>query len=396
MNGKNTIVAVDIGGTKITTCIARVHSEGEIEVLALASHEAKGIRLGAIGDVKLARSSILASIIDAEKMCKKRVTSIITNVSHPSIKNSLVKIMTNFNNKQILAQDLALIEANALKQIDLSKYEYLSKNILWHNLDDMSEVNDPEFMFGGTLVSYINIVTIPIKHLINLSSCLQGCQLKVSNFVLSAYASALACASDEEMEEGCVVVDIGSETLDYVILKNKKIVNSGTIPLAGNAITQDVAQYFSLSLKEAERIKVLHGRLYDFISDEQMLIQTDNNNVTNAMLNKVIRARFEEIITILLSTLKSVKAPDACFNNMIFTGGCSNIEGLEDFLKQNFLLKVRKGMPEPSKIKGNFESDPSLATILGMVVYALKSDPNISHTYLSPFKKAVAWLKENL
>lgn len=391
-----TLNVLDVGTSKVTCIIARF-VDNKFEILGVGNHSSAGIRHGVISDVKMARSSIASAVYEAEKMAKRNADKVVVNVSNPLIKSRSITIRTDFGGNQILPSDLSRLKNIIFSKIDLTKDEVLSYKVLKHDLDEMKGISDPEFMFANLLVSYVHIVTVPVKYLINMGSCLLGCQLKVGNFVLSSEASANVCLEDSEKREGCVLIDIGAGSADYIVYKNKKILECGVIPLGGMNITRDIAECFSLPISEAEKIKVTHGSLKILNTGEEKVIEIKGTSkaVNNQVLNKVIMARFLEIMNFVMKRLREKKQNRVCLNKMVFTGGSSKFPGLSEFVEQKYKASARVGSPMNINIEGGFSDDPIFSTSLGLIRGAIiKRDYGFRHE-TSKIKKAIEWLKQN-
>ncbi len=404
VGNNKTIAVIDIGGTKIASSIAKVHRNGSVKILGVGNVASEGLRNGLIQDVKLLRSAIASSLHEAEHKSSKMIDNIVINVSHPLMKSSTIKIVSKFNGKQILSNDLKRIINLALSKVDLDKYEILYNTALNYDLDEMLGIKDPEFMFVNSLTSYINVITVPLKFLINLSSCLLGCQLKISDFIISSYASAMVCATDQEREKGCIIADIGGNMLDYIVIKDCKILASGVIPLGGKIITQDIVNYFAIDFVEAEKIKILYGKLCDFYLDENNIISVNTTNIqgenniteiSNSLLNKVIKSRFKEIISIFIKKIYEKHLDKDCIERFIFTGGSSQFVGLEHFIKQEFNLSARKGLPINFASVSDIDLDASFSTMYGMIKCSISKNSQVPIKKHHSIKKAISWLKQN-
>lgn len=392
---KKIMAAIDVGNSKIASMIAKVSPDGTINLLGVGNKASEGMQHGSITNVKAARAAIASSIYEAELAAGQNIDAVIVNISSHLIKTNLVKVTSKLNGKQVLSKNLEKAANATIRNIDLSKYEILDNSLLYHDLDNMENIKDPEFMFANTLTSYGSIVTVPVKFLINLSTCLLGCQLKASDFIIGSYASALVCASDEDRENGCIVVDIGGDLLEYITIKHNKIIDCGAIPIGGKAITKDIANYFSINFFEAERIKNLYSTLYDFAYDEERAIETSGASIeiNKAMLNQVVRARFEEIISMFIDIIARKKINKECFSNIIFTGGGSNFAGIEDFIKNRFGIKIRKENPKYINISEDFDLNASFSTALGLIKYHAARYKNNDDDF--SLKKVFSWLKQN-
>ena len=387
-----TLNVLDIGTSKVTSIIAR-SVDNKFEVLGVGNHSSSGIRHGVISDVKMARATIASAVYEAEKMAGKNADKVMINVSNPLIKSRTITIRTDFGGNQILPSDLRKLKNIVFSKIDLTKDEVLSYKVLKHDLDEMKGISDPEFMFANLLISYVHIVTIPVKYLINMGSCLLGCQLKISNFVLSSEASASVCLSDSEKIEGCVLIDIGGGNADYVVYKNKKVLECGVVPLGGINITRDIAECFSISFTEAEKIKITHGGLG--ASEGKIIESGTDKNVNTHTLNKVVTARFSEIMNFVMKRLREKKQYRTCLNKIVFTGGTSKLLGLTEFVEEKHKAVVRVAVPNNINIEGGFSQDPIFSTSLGLIKNSgVKREYGFRHES-SKIKRAIEWLKQN-
>ncbi len=387
---------LDIGTSKVTCIIVRF-VDNKFEVLGVGNHSSGGIRHGVISDVKMARSAIASAVYEAEKSAGRSADKVVVNVSNPLINSRMLTIRTDFGGNQILPLDLKKLKNIVFSKIDLNKDEILSYKVLKHDLDEMKGISDPEFMFANLLVSYVQIITVPVKYLINMGSCLLGCQLKVGSFILSSEASASVCLEDSEKAEGCVLIDIGGGNSDYVVYKNKKMLDCGVVPLGGVNITKDIASCFSVSFEMAEKIKTLHGNLSRLGVGEDNVINIKglNKTINHNILTKVISARFEEIMSFIMKRLKEKKQYRSCLNKIIFTGGSSKLSGLVEFVDHKYDAVSRVGVHNNLDIDNEFLQDPSFSTSLGLIKNSVvKREYGFRHE-ASKFKKAIEWLKQN-
>lgn len=395
VSNNKTVAVLDIGSSKIVTLIANV-SEDEFEIIGSGNHAAEGIRNGVVSDVKLARASIASSVYEAEKLSGKNIDRVVVNVSNPLLRSRTITIKTNFGGNQILPSDIQKLKSIVLNKIDLAKNEVLSYKVLKYDLDEMKDISDPEFMFANLLTAYAHVMTVPLKYLVNMGSCLLGCQLKIKSFVPSSRASAEACLTEEEKKEGCVLIDIGAGCSDYVAYKNKQIVGCGVIPIGGSNITRDIAEYFSTSFDDAEKIKLLHGGLKRIPSEESKIIESKSSKkINNQTLNRVIIARFSETMDFVMERLKEKKQNRTCLNRVVFTGGCSKLSGMLEFVTDKYRLNARIGVPNAVSIENGFSEDPSFATAVGLLKSSSgKATKTFRHNH-SKVKRVLLWLKQN-
>lgn len=73
-------------------------------------------------------------------------------------------------------------------------------------------------------------------------------------------ASALAVLTEDEKDLGVCVIDIGGGTTDIAVFSTDGAIrHTAVIPIAGDLITQDLAQALRTPHSAAEYIKINHG-----------------------------------------------------------------------------------------------------------------------------------------
>ncbi|MHA1108032.1 MAG: cell division protein FtsA, partial [Alphaproteobacteria bacterium] len=73
------IAALDVGSTKVTCFIARIHADGGIRVSGVGHHASNGVRSGAIIDMDGAETSIRTAVNAAEQLAGERIREVVVN-----------------------------------------------------------------------------------------------------------------------------------------------------------------------------------------------------------------------------------------------------------------------------------------------------------------------------
>jgi cell division protein FtsA len=221
-------------------------------------------------------------------------------------------------------------------------------------------------MFANDLVAYTSVIGIPKQYLNFLTRCITKSHLIPEYFVISPYASSLAM--DMSNLKDFILVDIGAQTSDIIVFdSNGTVIWTGSVPLGGNNITQDICSCFELSFAEAEKIKILHGKLgrtKDLTATESQ--EGSTSRVDTAMLNKIITARVEEIIEMIMDAIPS----DYRLSQFILTGGSATLTGMSDFVSETFNCQAEIINHTRSGIhSSNIKNDPAFSTSLGLIQY---------------------------
>ena len=135
--------------------------------------------------------------------------------------------------------------------------------------------------------------------------------------------------------DGCtVVLDIGARSTNLIFLENEKIYNR-CIPVAGNAITQELAKSFQIPFAEAEELKRKQG----FVALGGVFATEDE---TAERVSKVVRnvvTRLHAEISRSVNFYRSQQGGNAPVR-MFLTGGSSVLPHLDTFFREKLQVEV--------------------------------------------------------
>ena len=387
------ITSLDLGNSIIRASVVKARSDKSFDVLGIANVESRGLKHGSIINAKEARGAISKAMYEAEKMSGKHINSVVINVSNPFIVSEIVKVKAFLDGRQVLGSDVKNIISSAKRKVDVNKYEILKCETLQFDVDNEHGLTDPEFMFANHMTGHFNVISVPLTYMLSISNCLLGCHVKVQNFCLSSIAASKYMLPQGASLNGVLVVDIGAANTDYVLFQNDKISELGTIPLGGMSITQDIARYFGLDFKIAEKIKISHGSLREGGRAE---IQVQSKSaISTELLQDLIKARIREIMDLVVGKTKSRNHQVGNIKKIVLCGGVAKTEGLQEFINLKFnidttseVCSTRFNHPEYLSVE--------LATSLGALLVAEEPEHGArAKSKQGGFKQVFEWVKEN-
>ena len=351
------VAFIDVGTTKIVLLTARMKAEAVIT--GLVSVPSRGIRKGQIIDMK----ELAGSIRDAIALYKReygtfRFDYIFTAISGNSIVLFESLGTTGIGGRKISTKDMevAINSAGSL-YIPIDR-EILHIIPVEYIVDGVSGIKNPEGMKGYRLDVKVQIITILLTELENIKECFQNAGLEIGGFVFKPLALQKALLSEEEVEDGVLLIDIGGGTTEIAIFKNKRLLHFSTIPVGGNHITNDLAIGLKTTIQKAEEIKIKYGSAMigseskssdSFYSYQEIEFLKDRPSVSIRHIDEIVYPRCEEIAHLIKRELSRVNEREF-LRGAVVTGGTASLKGL-DLLLESFLeMPVRIGIP------GNFKT----------------------------------------
>ncbi|MGL4226700.1 MAG: cell division protein FtsA, partial [Rickettsia sp.] len=107
-------VTLDFGSSKIAVIAAYISKKGEIKVASQNLHHSKGIKSGAISDLKNAETSIVSAIYALEQDCSKNIKKVILSLSGADTKSYYINYTIKVNGQTVTQQDIKKLLQKAL------------------------------------------------------------------------------------------------------------------------------------------------------------------------------------------------------------------------------------------------------------------------------------------
>lgn len=379
---EQTILAIDIGSTKICTIIAEIRN-GVPTIIGVGNKPSKGIRKGTIVSMEQASSSIRESIREAKRIVDVQTSKAIVSLS--GIATNMENSWGTFvppGNGEITLKEINRVMQNALYNVDLLEgYEVIHTLPYSFKIDGKELVDDPLGMTCKKLEVATHIVMAKRSSIDNIKRVINNADptIEIEEVVLNAYASAIAVLLPEEKELGVACVDIGGNTCDLMIHYGNSMQYNNYLGVGSHNITHDLSITLSTPIKEAERIKLEEISLSQLSQEElEKLIDIQgldiNSSTKKASIEQCVNvaaARVDETLRFISKFIDESTLRRGIGAGLVITGGMAKMKGLKDFAQEIFpSFPVR--VASPVEIDGAFDiiNDPTYATSMGLVLYA--------------------------
>jgi len=425
--------ALDIGSSKIVCLIARSEHDGPPRVVGIGHQLSEGMKQGGVSNMEALQYAISQAVSAAEQMAGETLQRVTVNISGAHVTSQTVDIELPLNGREVTDSDLSRILAQGQSMVPEDQLnqplELLQAIPVGYALDDQRGIHDPLGMTGSLLRAQMHLIAAPFGPVRTLATAVGRCHLDVDQIVAAPYASGLACLVEDEMDLGCLIVDMGAGTTSYAIFFDGNVVYAGGIPLGGAHVTNDIARGLTTSVAQAERLKTLYGNAILSPMDDRESIDVpqvgedapeNSNHIPKSYLIRIIQPRMEEIFEILRARLDKSGFGDAAGRRVVLTGGASQLPGARELAQRMLERQVRLGRPlrvaRPSTLStrsgsaftglSESTSGPAFATTAGLLAIAMQ--PELASTSLSTFgaralggggstlNRIGLWLKQSL
>lgn len=381
----NIVVGLDIGTSFIRCVIGQLDEENRMQVIGAAKKPSKGLRNGVIVNIDAAVSAIKETLEAAELMAGVIVTSVFTAIGGSQVEgrssSSGVAVDTTRHNRRMEisedTKDRAIESARAIV-IPLGK-QTLHVIPQEYKIDELPGYKEPVGSLGVRLDVSVYIVTASTTACSNLDLCVKRAGLNLDGVMLKTLAASIATLHEEEMELGSILIDLGADSTDVMVIFKGSPTYITSIPVGGNFVTNDIVQVKGIPFADAELIKVNSGCCWieGNEADEEVIIREIGarpaEQTTRYELCEIIQPRMEEIMTMVKRAVVKHSGLKQLNGSIVLTGGGALMPGIVQ-LAQNVwrTTSVRVGeCPDMGRLPDTnsyFYRSCDFATVTGLML----------------------------
>ena len=405
--GKELLVALDIGTSKIVVLVAQPKDEGGFSIIGMGSHESKGLKKGVVVNIEDTVASIQRALEEAELMADCKITRVFTGIAGSHVKGFNSNGMVAIKDKEVAQVDIDRVIDTARAVNIPTDQQILHILTQEFAIDGQEDVREPLGMVGMRLEVKVHIVTGAVSAAQNIIKCVRRCGLEVSDLVLQPLASSLSVLSNDEKELGVALVDIGGGTTDIAVFTGGAIRHTAVIPIAGDQITNDLAMFLRTPTVEAEDIKISHGCAKQNLAASEELIDVaglgdrGSRTLSKQALAQVIEPRVEELFSLIKEALRDSGYEELISAGVVLTGGTSLMPGMCELAEEVFQMPVRVGVPAYQGSLAEVVRGPRYATAVGLLQEGMGQTRHMgkvaaaSGGFKNTFSKMKAWVQGN-
>lgn len=364
---RNTTVGIDIGTHQVKVAVSlgvRGQRGLEPKIIGAGQCETKGLRHGYIVSSSDVSNSIRRAIAQAENSSKQKIRRAFLSVGGIGLSSVISNgaVVISRADAEITELDLSKVIETSEKEIPASVI--LNKKVIHaipiqYKLDGKPVLGRPLGMKGSRLEAKMLFITCLEHHLNDLIEAVEGAGVEVIDVMASPLAAGLVTLTKTQKIAGCVLVNIGSETVSMVVYENNIPVSLEVFSTGSTDITNDLALGLKMSLEEAEQIK---------------LGAVTASSYPRKKIDEIISARLADIFDLIQAHLKKIGRDGLLPAGVVLIGGGSAIGGIEELAKQSLSLPARVATIFISEDGQSNIKESSWAVAFGLCVFGLTVD----------------------
>ena len=396
---KNISVGIDIGTYQIKVVVTEnVKAEDGTyspHLLGTGFAESKGLRHGYIINIADVTRCIRLAVAQAEKISKIKIKQAYISVGGIGLSSITGRGTVMISKADSEITDLDVKNVLTVAESEIPQSLLLNKKIihsipLSYKIDDQTLMGRPKGMHGNKLEAKMLFVVCLEQHLNDLIRATEEADIEVIDVMASPIAASFVSLSKTQKIAGCVLVNIGSETVSMVVYENNIPISLEVFPVGSTDITNDIALGFRVPIDEAENIK--------------NRTTTGETKYPKKKLDDIILSRLSDIFALIEAHLKKIGRSSLLPAGIILTGGGSGLESVEDIARASLKLPSKIATINfISNLKNTELKDSFWSVAYGLSIWGLNNEDDVSTgLHLSSgktgkiFKGAGDWFKQFL
>lgn len=335
----------------------------QLRILGTGLAESKGLRHGYIVSKEEVSASVREAKRQAESVAKVPVRAGFLAIGGISLDEARA---TGFAIISRADQEITMLDIEKAGKAarEAAAPAFLNRHVLHsipleYRIDGSKVLGDPLGMKGVRLeVDYL-FVTCLAQHEEVLVSAVEDAGIEVIDQMASPLAGSYVLLEAEQKIRGCVLANIGAETVSIVVYDENLPVSVKVFPVGSSHITDDIALGLRISLEEAERVKLgrLTGPMYP-----------------RKKVDDFIGSRLAALFALIDKHLKSLGRRGPLPAGTIISGGGAGVGSISDVARGSLKLPARLAelrLSADTKIR-----DATWAVAYGLALWGLTGDTN--------------------
>ena len=380
------IVGLDIGTTKIACFVGMRSENGKVKILGFGKTESAGVEHGVVKSITQTADSIGKAVNEAADQANVDIDEVWVGIAGQHIKSN------PSHGSVMIPPEHTLIEQEDVDRLIAEQYNiqlppgeeiiHVFPQQYVVDREPLSRDIPPVGVAGKHLEADFHMVTANVQNLQYIKYAVERAGLKIKGVVLEPIASAKAVLDDSDRDAGVAMVDIGGGTTDIAIFHDRIIRHTSVLPLAGNAITNDIREGCNILKKQAESLKVKFGScLVQAVSDKDIIsipgIRSQApREIYVKTLAGIINARTKMIMEQVDYEIKLSGFQKKLIAGVVLTGGGAQLKNIKELCELITTTDTRIGIPnehlDPESVAYADLAHPMYATGIGLVLYGLE------------------------
>ncbi len=352
MDNRDYIVGIDIGSSKVVMAVGtRNERDNSITVLGVEVQEIDGcVKDGDITNFLELGNAISKAKMALESELGRQLNSAYVGVSGRSV------YCVRYEDYVEISEKTGCVTENEMRELhnriemvtSSSGDEIVARTPLRYVIDDRQEVKNPVGAFGRKLSATYLFVMVGKQQIDRINRALYRAEITSCGLCVNPTLLPRTLLNEEEMEQGVVIIDIGSDLTDISVVREGKLWYFSSLPIGASSINNDLYDFLRTSKREVETTKRKYGSAAaDGVpSDATIPIRVVGHakkQILQRNIAEIAEERLKDIAGFVTRELKAAKSSTKVPCGAVLTGGSAYLSNMEMVFARELQMEVRLG-----------------------------------------------------
>lgn len=257
------VTGIDVGSHHVKVVIAEESQDPRVppQILGTGYAESRGVAKGYVTSPAEASRSVAAALTQAQKAARVKVKRAYVSVGGLGLEEAHCRgeVVVERGDSVVTERDVP--RAAKASEATLPPAAVLNRKILHaiplgYYVDGVRVLGrNPIGMKGSKLAVETLFITCLERHVDALVEAIEEAGVEVEDVVAGPIAASLIALSRMQKRVGCILLNIGSETLSAIVYEDSLPISLKVFPVGSADITNDLALSLRISPEEAEQLK---------------------------------------------------------------------------------------------------------------------------------------------
>lgn len=383
MAKQNYIAALDIGSGKITAVLATENPETDtVQIVTGAVFECKSLTGGIVTDIKGTAATIRKALTHLEDKSQAKISAL-----YLALRGEHIETFTNRGTYTSTTLDHLITAEDIDQAISSAKNMPLKANTEILSIVpqgfyvNKQKMKNPEGMNGETLDIDLHITTGATSTFTNLNRAFEQAEYNVTGRYYGLVCLAETVLPQETKDIGALLIDLGKDNTSAGVYAEGALRCSYDIDLGSNLITSDISKMLTISMKDAEDIKIKYGTTFpqNYENEEEIIVSPlyskETIKINRDYLLDIIRPRVQDIFEAVKERIQNSGLYNFA-NIAVLSGGGSLLPGIKEQARATLDIKnVICSTVSKDLVECDDEFlDPKYSTAVSLAYFVIKKE----------------------
>ncbi len=369
-----------IGTTKIAFLKAYLRANQKVEISALSAHLAEGFERGIVKDLIQAAQTLSNSVTEVLGDEKSIISSRLV-ISNTYLKSYTFQSSVYFqgNPHPVTMKDVRAAIAQTRSVANIPLQEVIVQAVPQEFLvNDLSGVQNPLGLEASRLGVTLRILTLDGLVYNNLLRVFERCDLEIADIVPSVLSASHGIMTPQEKQTGAILTIVGGCATHFACYKNSVLVETRSIPIGSDCITDVISKNLNIEHLDAQRLKETFGSAIPKMEFQKELIPIPDTEgkkkypIKRFQFETQMAAGLDVFFKSIKHEIRELQSLYSPLNQIVFTGGGVRLEGFLEVVQESISPMCRIGTVQNVLGPETLVSDPSFSAALGGISFSAR------------------------